>query len=216
VTADIKTSVLGQEEIAPGVFYIRLARTGDFIPGQLLALSKEAGGDLRYYSLASGLDDDFWGILYDRVAEGRLTPVLSEMTPGDVLYVSEPFGDFLPRKSSMVWIGTGTGIAPYYSMLRSGLAGDSVIMIHGARKREDFYFYDSFRNSLGDRYIPCSSQSEEPGFYPGRLSRYLNEEFSFPDSTFYLCGSSSMVVDIRDILVARGVDYNRIISEIYF
>jgi len=53
-------------------------------------------------------------------------------------------------------------------------------------------------------------------FYPGRLTRDLEEEFSFPDIIYYLCGSSAMVVDIREILLAKDVDFNKIVSEIYF
>jgi len=214
--AEHKVRILDQQKIARNVYYIQLTRTGDFIPGQLLALTEQPGEAIRYYSIASGQNDDYWGILYDRVDEGRLTPRISEMKPGDSLFVSPPFGDFLPQSSPMVWIATGTGIAPFYSMLRSGLADRDTILIYGARDKEGFYFHESFKEVMGDRYVPCSSRALREGFFPGRLSLYLKEEFSFPNSFYYLCGSSSMVVDIRDLLVSRGVDYNRIISEIYF
>lgn len=211
-----KARIIGQEEIAVDVFYIRLERQGDFIPGQLLALSDRPDSVPRYYSIASGVHDDYWGILYNKVEDGWLTPRLSALQNSDSLYRSDPFGEFIPDKSSMVWIATGTGIAPFYSMLRSGLAADSTILIQGARRRKDFYFYDDFLSSLNTRYIPCSSTLKEPGFYPGRLSQYLQKEFIFPQSRYYLCGSSAMVVDIRDLLLSKGVDFNMITSEIYF
>jgi len=154
VKADIPAGVLEQEEIAPGVFYIKLARTGEFVPGQLLGLTTGEGQDLRYYSIASGREDDYWGILYDRVEEGALTPRLSEMHPGDTVLITKAFGEFLPGRSSMVWIATGSGIAPFYAMLRSGLGEHRNILIHGAREREGFYFYDDLKGSWESGMYP--------------------------------------------------------------
>ena len=215
MTADIEVKILEQKEIASGVYYIKLARLDDFIPGQLLALSDKPGGEVRYYSLASGLDDRYWGILYNIVEDGWLTPWLKGLKVGNFLYTSHPFGKFLPVKKQMIWIGTGTGIAPFHSMVSSGIT-ENAILIHGARKKEDFYFYQSFKEKLGANYIPCSSQMDNKDYYPGRLTKYLKEKFTFPRGIYYLCGSSSMVVDIRDLLLANGVEFNNIISEIYF
>lgn len=210
-----KVRIIKQEKISSRVYYIKLTRLGNFIPGQLLSLSDKPGGTVRYYSIASGVHDDYWGILYNIIDDGWLTPWLSGLKQGDVLYTSLAFGKFQPVNTPMVWIGTGTGIAPFHSMLTSG-KGENSILIHGARQKEDFYFYDTFLKKLKKRYIPCSSQMEKDGFYPGRLSQYLENDFSYPLSTYYLCGSSSMVVDMRDLILSKGVDFNKIISEIYF
>lgn len=211
-----KTRIIAQNEIAPSVYYIKLERQGDFIPGQLLALSDSPDGRVRYYSIASGVDDDYWGILYNKVEDGWLTPRLSGLTERDSLYRSPPFGEFTPRKDPMVWIATGTGIAPFRSMLRSAPAQNKTLLIQGARQRDDFYFFDEFKAGMKERYIPCSSLLHEPGFYEGRLSLYLDREFDFPMAFYYLCGSSTMVVDIRDLLLSKGVEFDRIVSEIYF
>ena len=37
-----------------------------------------------------------------------------------------------------------------------------------------------------------------------------------PCLKYYLCGSAEMVVEIRDILIEKGIPFDRIISEIYF
>jgi ferredoxin--NADP+ reductase len=218
--ANHKIRLIYREEIAQEVYYIKLERLEDFTPGQLLALSDSPGGDVRYYSIASATRDEYWGILYNKMNEGWLTPWLSRLQKGDILYTSLPFGEFLPRRFPMVWIATGTGIAPFHSMTGSGCADEDTILIHGARQKEDFYFYEDFRQELKSRYIACSSTSEQPGLYPGRLSRYLEEEFSYRESPeerrFFLCGSSAMVVDIRDLLLSEGGDCGMITSEIYF
>ena len=213
--AKYKVKIIQQEEITSGVYYIKLNRLGDFIPGQLLAISDQPGGDVRYYSIASGLQENYWGILYNKVEDGWLTPWLSGLHRGDFLYSSRAFGKFLPVRTAMVWIATGTGIAPFYSMLKSGMGRDS-ILIHGARNKEGFYFYNTLKRELKNQYIACASQLKKDGLFSGRLSTYLQEDFSFPESTYYLCGSSTMVVNIRDLLLAKGVEFSKIISETYF
>ena len=55
------------------------------------------------------------------------------------------------------------------------------------------------------------------GVYHGRVTRYLAEEESLdPELNYYLCGSAEMVVDTRDVLIRKGIPFNRIVSEIYF
>lgn len=211
-----RVRIIGQEEITKAVYYIKLERQMDFIPGQLLALSDSPDSEPRYYSIASGINDDYWGILYNKVDDGWLTPWLSGLKKEDNLYCSAPFGEFVQKKGTMVWIATGTGVAPFHSMLRSGLVADNTIFIHGARQKEDFYFYDEFRSNMLKKYVSCSSQMKEPGYYHGRLSQYLQQDFTYPKSYYYLCGSSAMVVDIRDLLLSKGVEFDKIISEIYF
>ena len=91
-----RVRIIEQEEITRGVFYMKLTRLGNFIPGQLLALSDQPDGANRFYSIASGLNDNFWGILYNTVENGWLTPRLSRLNRGDAFYASRPFGNFLP------------------------------------------------------------------------------------------------------------------------
>ena len=53
--------------------------------------------------------------------------------------------------------------------------------------------------------------------YFGRLTNWLKEQKELPlDIKYYLCGNPEMVVEVRDILVSKGISFNNIISEIYF
>ncbi|MBE0653662.1 MAG: hypothetical protein IH594_07675 [Bacteroidales bacterium] len=53
--------------------------------------------------------------------------------------------------------------------------------------------------------------------YHGRLTSWLKEQEHLPrDYKYYLCGSAEMVVQTRDILVAKGISFDRIMAEIYF
>jgi ferredoxin--NADP+ reductase len=150
------------------------------------------------------------------VEEGYLSPRLPDLEQGDTVYITEPRGEFTCNQEPAVWIATGTGIAPFYSMFRSGLA-DGKILIHGNRYLEQFHFYDEFDSELGKNYIRCCSGELDPFVYHGRVTGYL-EEHPLPDAglKYYLCGNAEMVVQTRDILISKGVPFDRIISEIYF
>lgn len=205
------------EEIAPDVFVLSFERSHSFIPGQVIALSTEEGDPApRIYSICSGTDDRYMSILFNLVPGGRLTSKLANLKRGDSVYCSAPYGSFFGDSSPAFWIASGTGIAPYISMFRSGLAGNKTL-IHGGRTAESFYFQDELSASMKERYIRCISAGEGKDLYKGRLTSYLRSQDSLnPGLSYYLCGSAEMVVETRDLLIEKGVPYNQILSEIYF
>ncbi|MCD6090154.1 MAG: hypothetical protein J7J72_01515 [Bacteroidales bacterium] len=211
-----KTNFNTIQKIAPGVFTLTFPRTEDFRPGQMLAITLNKAEDPRLYSIASGNFEKEYRILFDIQSEGFLTPRLAELKSGDTLYISRPFGSFYGGSGLDWWIAAGTGIAPFISMLEVGMA-EGKTLIHGGRKLESFYFADAFKLVLKDNYIRCSSVLNEEGIYAGRLTEYLLHIENLPmDINYYICGSSQLVVDVRDLLIKRGVPYNQIIAEIYF
>jgi len=202
--------------VAYDVYVLRFRRDFDFIAGQVVAIDLEPDGQPRLYSIASGEKDEYMEILFDEKHDGKLTPALSRLKPGDTIYVSEPFGTFNCNTDKAWWIAAGTGVAPFVSMTRSGLAANKTL-IHGGRFDENFYFAPILEKELKNNYVRCCSQQLETQNYKGRLTEWLHNRHSFAnDITYYLCGSAEMVVQIRDILIARGVPYHNIISETYF
>ena len=212
-----KTTVLEQIEIAPDVFVLTIDKqNAKFRAGQVVALTINMNVPPRIYSIASGENKDHIDVLYDVVNDGTLTPKLKKLKKGDSVFVSQPYGSFKSDHSKAYWIATGTGIAPFVSMIKSGYGKDK-ILIHGARKEPYFYYADLFLSKLGRNYIRCCSQCTSNTNYAGRLTGYLSEQPYLPvDQNYYLCGVAEMVVDVRDLLIAKGVPYRRIISEIYF
>lgn len=208
-------TVESNREIAPNVYLLSFRRRFKFMAGQVVAIKLHPSHDARLYSIASGENDEMLSILYDKKPEGFLTPPLSVLKPGDSVLCSPPSGTFLSGKEEAFWIASGTGIAPFHAMAKSGLAVNKTL-IHGGRKRDNFYFSDFFGHLLQEKYVRCASIDEGDGLYPGRLTAYLRDQQLNPELTYYLCGSSEMVVDTRDLLVSKGVPYNNIISEIYF
>ncbi len=204
------------EEIAAGVFLLSFQRNFDFLPGQVIGIGLQKNGPRRLYSICSGNNDPDIQILYNLVEEGYLTPRLSELIPGDTLWITEPRGEFLYDPGPGIWIATGTGIAPFYSMLRSGQF-ENKMLIHGERFLERFYFYDEFSNTLGINYIRCCTGEAQESVFHGRVTDYLLSAGNIPaERKYYLCGRAEMVVETRDILIHQGVPFHQIISEIYF
>ncbi|MEI6747980.1 MAG: ferredoxin--NADP reductase [Bacteroidales bacterium] len=203
-------------EIATGVFILRFKRTFDFIAGQVIGICLEHDGDPRLYSIASGINDDEIQILYNIKPTGKLTPPLAKLKTGDNFYISPPFGSYSGSAEPAWWIASGTGIAPFLSMFRSGI-GAGKVLLHGGRLKEFFYFQDEFLPVLGNNYIRCCSSESSEGLFTGRLTDYLRQHSNLPNNIkYYLCGNAEMVVDVRDILIKKGIPFANIVSEIYF
>lgn len=203
------------EPAGPEAWTLYWKREFDFLPGQVVALSILPGGPQRLYSLATGRSDDEAGVLFNLAPEGWLTPQLRSVRPGHRIYVSNPFGSFIGFAGPAVWIANGTGVAPFLSMVLSGLTTDKVL-IQGARTRSLFYGQARLAEALGDQYIRCASADTGEGLFSGRLTAHLESRVWPSDRPVYLCGSSSMIVESRDILIRRGVPFKNILSEVYF
>ncbi len=212
----IQSEVVNLNEISDGVFVLSYQRKCDFKAGQVVAITVDTNDEPRLYSIASGEKEDEVRILFNVVPKGKLTTQLSELTKGQNIFVSEPFGKFTGSSEPAYWIAAGTGIAPFASMFYSNLAINKTL-IHGGRTLDSFYFRKEFEEVFGDQYIRCCSQEKGDGVYEGRLTSYLKSLENLPDShNYYLCGSAEMVVETRDILIHKGISFDRIIAEIYF
>jgi ferredoxin/flavodoxin---NADP+ reductase len=204
------------KEISPGVYILSFPREDSFVPGQVLGLSCDMKNPPRLYSIASGNREDEVRILFNIVPEGSLTKRMAALKAGDSIFTSKAFGSFYGKANPAYWISSGTGLAPFLSMLHSGL-GKNKTLIHGGRTLQSFYFQDELLKEMDGRYIRCCSREKGKGVYEGRLTEYLRKQENLPlDFDYYLCGSSEMVSETRDILIEKGIPFNQIIAEIYF
>jgi len=204
------------EELSEGIYLFGFRRSFEFSAGQVIGIALQEKGPRRLYSICSGENEEDIRILYNVIDEGYLTPRLSDLEAGHTIWITEPRGEFLCDSDPAVWIATGTGIAPFYSMLRSGLASEK-FLIHGNRFLEQFHFYDEFGASLGESYKRCCTAEEDENVYHGRVTGFIEDLPSLNASLkYYLCGNAEMVVETRDILINRGIPFDHIISEIYF
>jgi ferredoxin/flavodoxin---NADP+ reductase len=147
---------------------------------------------------------------------GSLTPFLAQLSAGDVVQCSKPFGTFRSTPRPGYWICTGTGLDPFLSMFRSGLS-DGKVLIHGSRAMEGFFFREDLAAAMGSRYVRCCSRMTAPRVYHGRLTAFLESLEGLPaDAEYLLCGHSEMIAAVREILLVRGVPFDRVLSEVYF
>lgn len=212
-----RRAILSIEHILKdSVFQISIPKTKKFIAGQVIAISTDLNIPARLYSIASGRHEEEVRILFDVVPDGLLSRRLAKLKTGDSIFVSDPFGTFVCDNSPAYWIASGTGIAPFASMFYSGLTKDK-ILIHGGRTLDSFYFENDIAPIMGENYIRCCSQEKGRDVFEGRLTDYLRQCHNFPtDYKYYLCGSAEMVIETRDILISKGVSFDKIIAEIYF
>ncbi len=202
-------------EVSPGVYWLTFRREWAFVPGQSIALTLDPREPARFYSIASGADDPLAAVLYDIVPDGLLTPRLAALKPGDPLLCSQPFGAFRDAEGPSCWIATGTGIAPFISMARSGASG-AKLLVHGSRTLAGLHERKYFASLMGERYVPCCTRETGERVYPGRPTEWLVMTPLPTAERFLLCGNSGMVVGARDILIGKGVDFANVIAEIYF
>lgn len=211
-----KNTVLAATEIAQGKFLLQFEKQFDLKAGHVVAVAIDQNHDPRIYSVCSGDKDHEMQILFDVKEDGLLTPKLSKLKPGSQFFVSKPYGSFMPEKEMpMWWIATGTGIAPFYAMMRSGYKAE--MLLHGAREKAHFYFERDFKLAFKEKYLRCNSGSDGMGDYFGRVSAFLENTNDLPThNKYYLCGRALMVVEVRDLLISKGIPYGNIVSEIFF
>lgn len=198
-------------------FVLRFDRGNmQFKAGQHIIVGLKGKLNQREYSIYSGVKDDYIEILVREVLHGNVSVLLKQCNPDQLLQVNGPFGSFgletfdmFSRK--LVFIASGTGIAPFHSFVRS-YPGIDYILIHGVRYNSEAYErYDYDRS----RYILCTSK-ENNGGYKGRVTRFLTGYPVDPDMLFYLCGNNSMIYEVYHILRNKGVPEESIFSEVYF
>jgi ferredoxin--NADP+ reductase len=211
-----QTVVTGYREITPHVSMLTFKRNWSFLAGQNVGIAINLGDNPRMYSLSGGTEEKDGQIIFDVRPEGTLTPRLNQLRAGDKLLVSEPFGEFIGTHKPAWWIATGTGIAPFASMLRSGF-NEQKKLIHGGSFLDSFYFEEEFKAALGNDYIRCCSRETGKGLFPGRVTDWLTAQKEIPtDIIYYLCGKAEMIVDVRDFLISKNVPFDNIQSEIFF
>jgi ferredoxin--NADP+ reductase len=218
------------------LFSFRTTRTPSFRfrSGQFVMMGLEGGGKplLRAYSLASAHYDDELEFFSIKVPDGPLTSRLQHLKEGDeVLIGRKPTGtlivDNLKPGRTLFLLGTGTGLAPFLSIVRDPEAYERferIVVAHGVRWIKDLAYGDFLANDLprdefvGDlareKLIYYPTVTREPFRNQGRLSLALTtgkltETPGAPpvdaaQDRFMLCGSPAMLADLRAILDARG------------
>ena len=139
-----------------------------------------------------------------KVDTGKFSPLLSTANIGTRLDISKPDGyfTFKPSGRPPVFVATGTGIAPFCSMVRAGITGFT--LLHGVDSPHDLY-YQSELNPAANRYIPCISgeYSSSGEYFHGRVTDYLQKHLPPAQYDFYLCGRREMIREVTWLVDER-------------
>jgi CDP-4-dehydro-6-deoxyglucose reductase len=199
-----------------------------FVPGQFLSLTAEIAGDpiTRAYSIVSPPDGRRFALCANLVTEGRFSPLLFSLNPGDQIDFKGPYGAFILRRpvSDSIFVATGTGIAPFRSIIHSKLRENPqahFTLIFGVRHEHGLLYHDewlAFERELPNfDYRPTLTRPPEA--WEGRTGRVQQHLFEClgdrRDIDVYICGLREMVDDVRAKLKESGLDRKRIIYEKY-
>ena len=121
-----------------------------FIAGQFAKLALEIDGERvqRAYSYVNAPKDDLLEFYLVTVPEGKLSPHLQALRPGDQVMVTKEAAGFfvldeVPECKTLWMLATGTAIGPYLSMLQQGEGLDrfeNIVLVHAARYAADLSF----------------------------------------------------------------------------
>jgi ferredoxin--NADP+ reductase/benzoate/toluate 1,2-dioxygenase reductase subunit len=210
-------SVTEIRNLCDATYVVRFSkRDMTFRPGQHLVVGVLGMSEAREYSVYSGKDEEYLEIIVREVENGIVSRKLRRLNTGNTLEVNGPYGFFLtnaqpPANKKLLFIASGTGIAPFHSFVKTYPDADYTI-IHGIRNIDEAYEKETYKTG---RYISCTTRDEKGDFH-GRLTGYLKNLEIDPETMVYLCGNSDMVFESIDILQEKGLSNSHIFTEVYF
>ncbi len=204
-------------------------RNGHFV---MIGLEVQGRPLMRAYSIASANYEEHLEFLSIKVQDGPLTSRLQHLKKGDPILVSrKPVGtlvldDLLPGKNLYLF-GTGTGLAPFISIVKDLEVYDrfeKIILVHGVRTVSELAYRDWIESELPQHELLGESIEEKLIYYPtvtrepfenrGRLTDLISSGRLFEDirlpalnpehDRVMMCGSPAMLKDLCTMLDERG------------
>jgi ferredoxin--NADP+ reductase len=224
--------------LTPSLFTLRTTRDPGFRfrAGQFarLGVTKADGSVVwRAYSMVSAPHDDYLEFFSIVVPNGEFTSELSRLKVGDELLIDkQAFGfltlDRFPDGRDLWLLGTGTGLAPFLSILQDLEVWERferIILVYSAREEREFAYQALIRDLPGREwlegagvklvYVPVVTREQVPGalnarittlIENGELERAAGVALDPEHSRVMLCGNPQMIEDTRAVLKARNMN----------
>ncbi|MET0514124.1 MAG: FAD-binding oxidoreductase [Nitrospiraceae bacterium] len=195
--------------------------TIQFKAGQFISFEMAKPGfplvTTRPYSIASppSLSDHILLVL-NLVVGGSGSTYLFNLRERDVTQFKGPAGSFYVRDDhrDLLLVATGTGIAPFRSMVLSELEkpiSRQVKLVWGLRSQRDLYYQEEFADlsRTHPRFTFVTALSRpDPGWtgVTGRVTTYLETHVDeVKNVSVYLCGNGGMIKDVTTTIRAKGL-----------
>ncbi|MCA9346459.1 ferric reductase-like transmembrane domain-containing protein [Candidatus Saccharibacteria bacterium] len=220
----LQYKIVSNTRLTPNIYLLTLQGSGynlNVWKGQYVYLQRGIFSEEHPFSVVmSNISKDQIIIAYK--VFGKFTEKLANVKPGNYLLLDGPYGvfteeiDFDPEKP-VVFIAGGIGITPFvghiYNRKTKGL---STILFYASQKRQNAALSTELKQVLGDNYIEVLSGVNEPATQNSErghlnyeiLTKYLENDVL--GSSYYICGPSKMMKDIRKSLLNAGVNRNDI------
>lgn len=216
----IKFSKIENQGKKTKLFTLKLEEELNFEPGQFINLifeDENKNTHMKPYSIASDPSKkNEIQLTINLVDEGKSTPYLFKKKEGDNAFIKGPLGLFKLdeniKKEKITFIGTGTGVAPFRSMIKHLILNESdkqLTLILGIRYENEILFENELKelelNHPNFKFIPVISKPSEN--WKGRIG-YVQNNLDIVDplnSKFYICGLPKMVEEVQNKLFNKGV-----------
>jgi ferredoxin-NADP reductase len=203
----------------------------DFDAGQFINLMVQPPGVekliKRPYSIASPpIWKGYMDLCWKRVDGGVVTNYLWTLKEGDKLQIQGPLGRFTvkePMPKSIVYVSTGTGIAPFRSMIHTLLKNNTPVEIwniFGNRFEEDILYKEEFEtlakehNNFKNVFTVSRPKTwkGESQYVQFMLKKYIS---SPKDVHIYICGLTAMINAVVHTATEMGFTKEQIFYEKY-
>jgi ferredoxin--NADP+ reductase len=207
------------EHYTDRLFRIRTQKPEDFsfVAGQFVMIGLPDSDVQRAYSITSAPQDDFLEFYSIKVQDGPLTSRLQHVQSGDELEVSEyPTGTLLLsslEQGTDLWmLATGTGVAPFMSLLRDGTVYDRYERVHlvwSVRERAELDAYYDWLQEQPVNFIPVVTRDNDWSGVSTRIDKLIQagDIVSSNDPAtdhVMLCGSIEFNKSLKQHLTDNG------------
>lgn len=205
------------EHYTDKLFRIRTERpsTFRFTAGEFTMIGMGDNDVTRAYSITSGPYDEFLEFYSIKVQDGPLTSRLQHISVGDELEVgTKPTGTLTTANLELggnLWmLATGTGIAPFISLLRDPDTYQQFERIHvvwSVRHQSELLAYHDFLQELDIDYTPTVTQDQNWPELRQRITKLISSGIVLGGATpstdkVMICGSMPFNNDVKDMLSA--------------
>ena len=200
----------------------------EYRPGQFINICKPDGGVVRSYSLASCQANDYYLELHVQLMKnGELSQwIFNDLQEEDLIDIQGPNGHCFYQQgnnnSSILMVGTGTGVAPLIGILHDAMENKhkgEIHLFHEAASINDLYLHgvltEITQKNSNINYYPCvPGASSSSGIYSDSARHIIEDKFiDFKDWLVYLAGSNAMVSNIDSYVTSHGVASDRVFSD---